>query len=222
MQPTSQDRAIERAANGRQAGLSRRALLRHGALLAVGGGLTWLLEACAFAPDGTSAPAAVGSSAATKLVMLDAANIDAPDMAPRKQVVTDFMARNPDVTMDFRALPSNIQWDRVARTTLLSGDQVDLVNINGQFIRAWVRDGLLNDLSQQAQLTSAFGSIDPSFLAAQSDDPSHSFVLPVTHASPVHVTALFYNKALLDRAGLQPPKTLDDMKAMVQPLKAMG
>jgi len=35
----------------------------------------------------------------------------------------------------------------VARTTLLSGEQVDLVNINGQFIRAWVRDNLLVDLS---------------------------------------------------------------------------
>jgi raffinose/stachyose/melibiose transport system substrate-binding protein len=38
----------------------------------------------------------------------------------------------------------------------------------------------------------------------------------------VHVTALFYNKALLDKAGLQPPKTLADMQAMVQPLKAVG
>jgi len=143
-------------------------------------------------------------------------------MAPRKHVVTEFMAKNPDVTMEVRALPSNIQWDRVARTTLLAGEQVDLVNINGQFIRAWVRDGLLNDLSEDAQLKPAFGSVDPSFLAAQSDDPTHPFALPLTHASPVHVTAFFYNKALLDRAGLQPPKTLDDMQAMVQPLKSVG
>ena len=63
---------------------------------------------------------------------------------------------------------------------------------------------------------------DPSFLAAQSDDPRHPFTLPVVHASPVHVTALFYNKALLDKADLQPPRTLADMKAMVQPLKALG
>jgi raffinose/stachyose/melibiose transport system substrate-binding protein len=154
--------------------------------------------------------------------MLDAANIDAPDMAPRKQVVTDFTAKNPDVTMDWRALPSNIQWDRVARTTILSGEQVDLVNINGQFIRAWVRDGLLDDLSAHSQLQNAFGRVDSSFLTAQSDDPKHTFALPLTHASPVHVTAFFYNKALLDKAGLQPPKTLDDLQAMVQPLKALG
>src|SRR5690242_9216921 len=101
---------------------SRRALLRRGALLAGGAGAGWLLQACSLSPTGTSAPPAVPSRAATKLVMLDAANIDAPDMAPRKQVVTEFMANNPDVTLDWRALPSNIQWDRVARTTLLSGE----------------------------------------------------------------------------------------------------
>ena len=97
-----------------------------------------------------------------------------------------------------------------------------LVNINGQFIRAWVRDNLLDDLSQRAQLTPAFANVDPSFLAAQSDDAKDTFALPLTHASPAHVTAFFYNKALLDKPGLEPPKTLDDMRAMVQPLKALG
>ena len=181
MQPKSQGRLIERTATDQHVGLTRRALLRRGALLAGGAGLGLLLEACALAPNGASAPAGVPSGAATKLVMLDAANIDAPDMAPRKQVVTDFMAKNPDVTLDWRALPSNIQWDRVARTTVSAGEQVDLVNINGQFIRAWVRDGLLDDLSAHAQLAPAFGNVDPSFLAAQSDDPRAS-IRPAPHA----------------------------------------
>jgi raffinose/stachyose/melibiose transport system substrate-binding protein len=216
-------RPVEHGANASPSGLTRRVLLRRGALLIGGVSLASVLEACAIVPPGTTAAPAVSSgSAATKVVLLDGANIDAPEMAPRKQVVTDFMARNPDVTMDFRALPSNIQWDRVARTTLLSGEQVDVVNINGQFIRAWVRDGLLADLSTHAELEKAFSNVDSSFLAAQSDDPKHPFALPLIHASPVHVTALFYNKTLLDRAGLQPPNTLDDMKAMVQPLKSLG
>jgi ABC-type glycerol-3-phosphate transport system substrate-binding protein len=120
------------------------------------------------------------------------------------------MARNPDVTIDVRALPSDIQWDRVARTTVSAGEQVDLLNINGLFIRSWVRDNLLDDLSTHSQLTASFGNVDQSFLAAQSDDPRHPFAVPVIHASPVHVTALFYNKALLDKAGLQPPRTLAD------------
>ena len=195
--------------------------MRRGALLFGGAALASLLEACTAGPAATTARTP-SKAAATKIVLLDAANMDTPEAAPRKQVVTDFMAKNPDVALDVRALPSNIQWDRVARTTLLAGEQADVVNINGQFIRAWLRDGLLDDLSAHAQLTSPFGNVDPSFLAAQSDDPTHPFALPLIHASPVHVTALFYNKALLDRAGLQPPKTLADLKAMVQPLKAVG
>ena len=186
-----------------------------------GAALASLLEACASGPAATTAPT-LSKAAATKIVLLDATNMDTPEAAPRKQVVTDFMAKNPDVALDVRALPSNIQWDRVARTTVLAGEQVDLLNINGQFIRAWVRDSLLDDLSEHAQLAAPFGNVDPSFLAAQSDDPRHPFALPLIHASPVHVTAFFYNKALLDRAGLQPPRTLADLKAMVQPLKSVG
>jgi raffinose/stachyose/melibiose transport system substrate-binding protein len=201
--------------------LTRGTLLRRSALLLGAAALASLIEACTAAPTPALGPP--GSSAAVaKVVFLDAASMDTPEAAPRKQVVTDFMAKNPDVTIDARALPSDIQWDRVARTTISAGEPVDVVNINGQFIRAWVRDNLLDDLSTHAQLTAPFGNVDPSFLAAQSDDPKHQFALPVIHASPVHVTALFYNKALLDKAGLQPPKTLADMTAMVQPLKAIG
>ena len=198
---------------------TRRTLMRRSAWLLGGGALASLLEACAVAP---AAPPAVSTPMATKLVFLDVGNMDTPEAAPRKQVLTDFMARNPDVTIDVRALPSDIQWDRVARTTVSAGEQVDLLNINGLFIRSWVRDNLLDDLATHSQLTASFGNVDPSFLAAQSNDPRHPFALPVIHASPVHVTALFYNKALLDKAGLQPPRTLADMKAMVQPLKAIG
>ena len=199
--------------------LTRRTLLRRSAVLFGGAALASVLEACTAVPV---PPAVVSKAAVTKIVLLDVGNIDTPEAAPRKQVVTDFMARNPDVSIEVRALPSNVQWDRVARTTVSAGEQVDLVNINGLYIRSWVRDHLLDDLSTYPQLTTSFGRVDPAFLAAQSDDPNHPFALPLLHASPVFVTALFYNKALLDKAGLQPPRTLADMQAMVQPLKALG
>ena len=149
--------------NGSLSGLTRRTLMRRSALLIGGAALASLLESCTAAPAPTTAPT-VPTAAATKIVLLDAANMDAPDAAPRKQVVTDFMAGNPDVTIDARALPSDIQWDRVARTTVSAGEQVDLLHINGLFIRAWVRDNLLDDLSTHSQLTASFGNVDPSFL----------------------------------------------------------
>jgi ABC-type glycerol-3-phosphate transport system substrate-binding protein len=164
--------------------------MRRSAWLLGGAALASLLEACTVAP---AAPPAV-STPPTKLVFLDVGNMDTPEAAPRKQVLTDFMARNPDVTIDVRALPSDIQWDRVARTTVSAGEQVDLLNINGLFMRAWVRDNLLDDLSTHSQLTASFGSVDPSFLAAQSDDPRHPFALPVIHASPVRVSRAFASR----------------------------
>src|SRR5947209_97159 len=108
---------------------TRRTLLRRSALLLGGAALASLLEACAAAPASTTA-SGVSKAAPAKLVLLDTSNIDAPEAAPRKQVVTDFMAKNPDVTLEMRALPSNVQWDRVARTTLSAGEPVDLLNVN--------------------------------------------------------------------------------------------
>ncbi|MDQ6670416.1 MAG: extracellular solute-binding protein [Chloroflexota bacterium] len=200
-------------------GSTRRALLQRSAALIGGAALASLLEACTTAP---APPTAASTPAPTRIVILDVGNIETPDAAPRKQVLTDFMASNPDVTVDARSLPTNTEWDRVARTTVSAGEQVDLLNINGLWIRAWVHDRLLDDLSAYAQLTAPFGTVDPSMLAAQSDDPRHQFAIPLLHASPAHVTALFYNKTLLDKSGLQPPRTLADMKAMVQPLQAIG
>src|SRR5438477_10735969 len=110
---------------------TRRALLQRSAALVGGAALASLLEACTIAPAPASA---VSTPTATKLVFLDVGNIDAPEAAPRKQVLTDFMASNPDVTVDVRGLPTNTEWDRVARTTASAGEQVDLLNINGLWI----------------------------------------------------------------------------------------
>ena len=42
--------------------------------------------------------------------------------------------------------------------------------------------------------------------------------VPLAVTRGVHTTGMYYNKALLDRAGLEPPKTIADLKAMVEPL----
>src|SRR3954449_3527098 len=86
---------------------TRRALLQRSAALVGGAALASLFEACTIA---AAPPSAVWTPTATKLVFLDVGNIDAPEAAPRKQVLTDFMARNPDVTVDVRGLPTNTEW----------------------------------------------------------------------------------------------------------------
>ena len=46
--------------------------------------------------------------------------------------------------------------------------------------------------------------------------------VPLALTRGVHTTGLFYNQAILDRAGLEPPTSIADLEAMVQPLAALG
>jgi hypothetical protein len=62
--------------------------------------------------------------AATKLVFLNVGSMDTPEAAPAQARADRRHGSNPDVTIDARALPSDIQWhrvDRVARTTVSAG-----------------------------------------------------------------------------------------------------
>jgi hypothetical protein len=75
----------ESSGPGTLSGLTRRTPLRRSASLIGGAALASLLDACTVAP---AAPPAVSTPTATKLVLLDAANMDTPEAAPRKQVVS--------------------------------------------------------------------------------------------------------------------------------------
>ena len=64
-----------------------------------------------------------------------------------KKVYDDFKAQNPAVEWDIRAIPGlGPEFDRLARAALESGEPVGLVMLDGLFVRAWARDGLLADL----------------------------------------------------------------------------
>ncbi len=57
-------------------------------------------------------------------------------------------------------------------------------------------------------------------MSGAGDPGARAFPLAVTRG--VHTTGLFYDKALLDRAGLAAPRTIADLTAMVQPLAELG
>lgn len=133
-----------------------------------------------------------------------------------------FKAQNPGIEWDTRALPGGgPEWDRLARGAIASGEPIDLITINGQQLRGWVRDGLLADLDAEPELAEVLARVPkPYHLAGAGGTGTRTFPLAVTKG--VHTTGIFYNKALLDRAGLEPPLTVADLKAMVKPLAALG
>ena len=122
------------------------------------GAVAPLLAACAAAERrrrglGAPAPAAAGALRATSAGALSGpitvlAEGGDPGAEPALQkVYDDFKAQNPAVEWDIRAIPGlGPDWDRLARAALESGEPVGLVMLDGLFVRAWTRDGLLADL----------------------------------------------------------------------------
>jgi arabinogalactan oligomer / maltooligosaccharide transport system substrate-binding protein len=213
---------------------SRRDVLKLGAVIATGGVVAALLAACA-APGGTgaapvapsagdsrapSAGATTGALSGSITVLAEGGD---PSTEPAlKKVYDDFKAQNPAVEWDIRALPGfGPEWDRLARAALESGEPVGLVMLDGLFVRAWARDGLLADLGADPRMADVLARVPEQFhLAGLGETTARAFPLALSRG--VQTTGLYYNKAMLDQAGLEPPKTIADFKAMVAPLAALG
>jgi arabinogalactan oligomer/maltooligosaccharide transport system substrate-binding protein len=204
----------------------RREVLRLGAVIAAGVAVAPLLAACA-APVGNAAasvvPKAASSGAQLSGVITALVEGGDPSALPAvKKVYDDFKAQNPGIDWDIRALPGGgPEWDRLARAAVAAGEPVGLVHINGQLVRAWARDGLLADLGADPRMADLLARIPESFRIAGPGEHSARAV-PLALTGGIDTTGMYFNKALLDRAGLQPPKTMADLKAMVKPLAALG
>ena len=138
------------------------------------------------------------------------------------QVYQDFAARHPGVDWDIRAIPGGgPDWDRLARAQVAAGEPVGLLVMDGQQVGSWARDGLLADLDALPAMTEVLARVPERFrLSAGSEPHTRAFPLAVTRG--VHTTGLFYNRAILHRAGLEPPGTIEELKAMVEPLARLG
>ena len=200
--------------------LSRRDVLKLGGVVAGGTLLPALLAGCAPRRDASSATEVASSSAGP--VTIISGGGDPMAEPPLRKVFDEFGARHPGLAWDVRALPGGgPEWDRLARALLASGEPVDLVMINGQQLRAWARDGLLADLSADPNLASVLERVPAKY---QIGGPGEDAVraLPLAMTRGVHTTGLYYNKALLDEAGVVVPRTIEDFGSMVEPLAKLG
>lgn len=201
--------------------LNRRDVLKVAASVAAGAALAPLVAACG-ATDQSSAPSDRASGALTGPITFLTGGGDPTAEPALKKVFDDFKAQHPGIEWDIRALPGGgPEWDRLARAALAAGEPVGLVMINGQQVRGWVRDGLLADLGADPHLENVLARV-PSrvHLAGSGEDTTRAFPLAVTRG--IDTTGMYYNKALLDRASLKPPTSIADLKAMVEPLSALG
>ncbi len=208
--------------------LTRRDVLRLGLLAAGGTAAAAIAGGCAprREPTASASSASLASSGAsaplTGPVTMIAGGGDPMAEPPLRNVFDAFATQHPGLTWDVRALPGGgPEWDRLARALLASGEPVDLVGIDGQQLRSWVRDGLLADLSADSALADVLARVPAKFqIGGPGETVTRAFPLAMTRG--VHTTGLYYNKALLDAAGLAAPRSIADLRAMVGPLAKLG
>ncbi len=210
--------------------LSRRDLLKVATLIGGGAALAAVAGCAPQAVGSPSASAAVdaasvvptASGVAMGPITLIAGGGDPMTEPPLRTVLDQFVATHPGVTWDVRAISGGgPDWDRLARALLASGEPVDLVMIDGQQLRAWARDGLLADLSADPRLAEVLARVPAKYqIGGPGETETRAFPLAMTRG--VHTTGLYYNKAILDEAGLAVPRTIADLEAMVVPLARVG
>ena len=201
--------------------LSRRDVLRLGGLMAGSLTASAMLAGCAPRREGASTGAIASGSQTGQVTMISGGG-DPMAEPPLRAVFDDFAAEHPGTTWDVRSLPGGgPEWDRLARALLASGEPVDLTMINGQQLRAWVRDGLLADLSADPNIAPVLARVPAKYrLGGAGETVTRAFPLAMTRG--VHTTGLYYNKALLDQADVDVPTTIADLEAMVEPLAKLG
>ncbi|MEU8238476.1 extracellular solute-binding protein [Actinoplanes missouriensis] len=174
-----------------------------------------LLAAAALTVTSVLATAACGSagpaeSASTGLTMWALS-----DQSTLKESVDAYNADHPDRKIDLQ-LFANDDYKQKLRVAFGANQGPDIFFSWG--------GGALNDYVESgkvAEITSAdldTGRFTPSVLRTATFD-GKVYGIPANGLAPV---VLYYNKTVLADAGLQPPKTLDDLKAAVTTLKSKG
>jgi ABC-type glycerol-3-phosphate transport system substrate-binding protein len=179
-------------------GLSRRTLLQAGAAAAVAtafsGGRAFAADELAFWSENPE-----GNAAA--------------------DVETNFLnaytAAHPGVTFAPRRVPSE-DFNKQFKAAVAAGDPYDVVEINVQFLRDYVINGLLEDLTPQLQPI-----MDSDFVPLASDQSYTFDMKKALYGVPTQLTTsgIYYNTKVFDAHNLQVPTTWDDVRAIAKKLQ---
>ena len=132
-----------------------------------------------------------------------------------EQVAADFMADNPDVTIEISALAHEDMLTRLD-AAFQTGDTPDVyMERGGGELAAHVEAGLVKDISEDAAET--IEKLGGSVAGWQNEGATYA--LPFS----VGVVGFWYNKALFEQAGITAaPTTMEELDAAVEALKAAG
>ncbi len=195
------------------------ARLRAGSAVALGVAVAMLLAACGDSDnnseaggDDTTAPEETTSEPVT-ITWWHNSNTD-PGMGYYQQAADDYMADNPNVTIEIEAMAHE---DMVTQleAAFQSGNMPDIyMERGGGELRAHVEAGLTKDISDLAAET--IDTIGGSVAGWQVDGKTYG--LPFS----MGVVGFWYNTQIWADNGVEPPATWDDFYAAIDTLKANG
>lgn len=134
------------------------------------------------------------------------------------ELLNDFMAANPDIKVESQAIPFNQYKDQVLIAGT-SGNAADVIMGNSQMMSAFNGAGILSDLDSLAS-KDVLDDIYPGYLSGTTYDGK---VMALSWTP--HPIALYYNKDLFAKAGLDPdkaPTTWDEMTDAAKKVAAIG
>jgi multiple sugar transport system substrate-binding protein len=161
-------------------------------------------------PEPTEMPAATEPPAAAETVTLKIMHNYAPDDTHNPvlmQVFKDFMAANPDVKIEDE-IYSDLDIPLKVETAFMAGEEPDIVFNNWAGSKdTWVDQGVSIPVDDLIKEWGFEGKFIPEALASGTDKQGRLVAFPFEGFTwPV-----WYNTAILDKAGVGVPKTVDEL-----------
>ncbi|MCM3748756.1 extracellular solute-binding protein [Paenibacillus pasadenensis] len=129
-------------------------------------------------------------------------------------IISKFEQENPSINVDMTVFSSGDPYNNGLQAMLLSGEGADVfVSTPGSLFSTLLKSNAFEDLSG----TPLLNSFSPDLIkSGQSDGKQYAIPYQLVYNVPV------YNKTMLDKLGIQPPKDWDGFLAMCQKLKDEG
>jgi len=134
-----------------------------------------------------------------------------------EQVIADFEAENPGVSINFQPYP-NESYKTTIQVALASDDRPDIFfNWSGEDTGRFLREGHLLDLTSYAEQYGWYDTINPSALDAFTFDGA-------LYAAPYSLEAkyMYYNQNIFEEQGLEVPQTFDELLGICRSLREAG
>jgi raffinose/stachyose/melibiose transport system substrate-binding protein len=137
------------------------------------------------------------------------------DPAQNQPLIGAIEAANPNVTVDWRNLTSE-RYVELFSASDLAGEQIDLMDMNGQDLRRYATAGKLADLTDSVKYLDRFQPVS----AQTYNIGGKQWALP---RGGIDGFTFLYNKKLLDKVGMTTePATYDDLLKLKPELKKLG